>query len=79
MTLTAFAEEKLLLQLPNGEALLVAKMRNGWGYVAVAKDGFRTDYPLLVNNGLLWEHPELFTEGFRRRCKTYIRRNQLPA
>jgi hypothetical protein len=70
--ITTFENESLVYKHPNGESLVLADMATGRGFVAVTKDGFRTDYPMLRSTGggsiTVWDNPEWFTKGFKRKC-----------
>lgn len=69
MPFTTFQNEQLLYQHPNGEVLVIADTAMGRSFVAVTKDGFRTDYPIFErlagSSTTRWDNPEWFTKGFR--------------
>lgn len=72
--ITTFPDEEILLQMPNGEALVHAYFpgTKRHGYVAVTKDGFRTDYPLFIGGKVFWDNPEWFTNKFRDKAAEQI-------
>lgn len=69
---TTFPNEELLYEHPNGEALVAADTATGRAFVAVTKDGYRTDYPVFErlsgSSTTRWDNPEWFTKGFREKC-----------
>jgi hypothetical protein len=69
---TTFEDEKLVFQLPNGEALVTATIAGKREYVAAAKDGYRTDYPYMYPNDdthtVYWDNPEWFTKDFKKKA-----------
>lgn len=81
MNLTTFANETVLLRV--GRETLVevdCALPSDAGkrmFVAVARDGLRTDYPycqFAPENRVLWYNPEWFSERFRCRCARKISR-----
>ena len=80
-TLTAFANEITLLRV--GRETLVevdCALPSNKGrrmFVAVTRDGFRTDYPyceFAPENRVLWDNPEWFSKRFRVRVARKISR-----
>lgn len=69
---TTFPNESLVYRHPNGEVLVTAYTATGRAFVAVTKDGYRTDYPVLESLAgssiVRWDNPEWFTKGFRDKC-----------
>lgn len=76
--LTTFRGEKRLYTY-NKEALVevdrpdsIARM-----LVAVTRDGYRTDYPILYDSGKVgWDHPEWFSKGFLAGAAKLILQNE---
>jgi hypothetical protein len=74
--LTSFNNEKLIFSR-NGESLVQvddARPANKGKrmYVAVTKDGFRTDYPLSNGKRVTWDNPEMFSSQFRKQAEMAI-------
>ncbi len=66
---TTFADEKLVYLHRNGEVLVTATIHGYRVYVAVTKDGYRTDYPIDIGKGQVsWDNPEWFTNGFKNKA-----------
>ena len=72
MAHTAFPNEKVLYSHPTGETLCETDGRRGRQFVAVASDGFRTDYPISSGFSVLWDNPEYFTADFRKEARRII-------
>lgn len=74
MALTTYKNEKFIFAAKNGEALVSVSRENGAPFfVAVTRDGFRTDYPMWDGVSMVrWDHPEWFTKAFRARVARYI-------
>ena len=67
---STFPDESLVYLHRNGEALVTATIAGKRSYVAVTRDGFRTDYPCCYYGNdprVFWDNPEYFTKGFRDR------------
>lgn len=68
---TTFPDEILVYLHRNGEALVTANIQGKRSYVAVTRDGYRTDYPYQYNGPasndtrVFWDNPEWFTQGFK--------------
>lgn len=76
MTHTTFPNEEVLLTMPNGEVLVRtdALHRLGKQFVAVTRDGFRTDYPYFDTvRTTCWDNPEWFTKKFIERASRIIK------
>jgi hypothetical protein len=69
MAYTTFPNEKVLVQ-SNGCTLVEcdALHRPGRQYVAVTRDGFRTDYPHWNGTYVGWDNPEWFPVTFREKA-----------
>ena len=81
---TTFPNEELLLRMPNGEVLVAADTCTGRAYVAVTKDGYRTDSPVFErlsgSTTTRWDNPEWFTKRFKQLClKVMLIRGRQPA
>lgn len=56
---TTFKDERIVYVHRNGEALVTALINGKREYVAVTKDGFRTDYPRDYGmRSIFWDNPE---------------------
>lgn len=70
---TTFEDERAVYVHRNGEALVTVTINGTRVYVAVTKDGFRTDYPIDYGTGQVgWDNPEWFTAGFKSNARKAI-------
>jgi hypothetical protein len=78
-TYTTFPDERLVYRHRNGEALVTAIVLSKRSYVAVTRDGYRTDYPHTYDGPasndtrVFWDNPEYFTKGFKDKAYKAIR------
>lgn len=74
MKYTTFPDERLVYVHRNGEALVTAIVLEKRSYIAVTRDGFRTDYPYCYDGSasadarIFWDNPEWFTQGFKAKA-----------
>ena len=68
--LSTFPNEEVVLRLAPDGGLAMADMVGGRQYVAVTADGYRTDYPIMHDDGrVYWDNPEWFPKSFREKVQ----------
>lgn len=58
----------------NHEKLVLADVRGKRTFVAVTRDGFRTDFPIFYthNRSTAWDHPEWFSRKFKDKVHAHF-------